>query len=256
VNLIPSLFNLIVNLEGRKQKEGIDYTIVFRTFGDSHDVEKVCFEFNRFCNGTHEYFSVEKDLQEALKLKTINLTESPDNYTIGYFYVNGNDSNGSHLVVGSLNRPKEMNQVVDPSIPVELLLNHQQSGRKSVRLISNVEQIYNTLLKEIGNGRSLFYRDYWYWWNSHREESQCGKRFIFDPNDHSTLQIFFDDNAVMEGWPNRGIVGLIDANTGEILDQQKYFKVTFWNSEPYNAIMDEHYFEKCVLESERNWNMM
>jgi len=253
VNLIPSLFNLVKWLERRRLSGEIEYAIIFRTFGDEHDVHNVCSEFNDFCQGKHAYFALDDDLKESLKNKILDLTEKPDNYAIGYLYVNGNEGHNSYLVTGSLKRPVEMNQAVDPSIPIEQLIQHQKPSPDRVHLIKGVKDIYSTLLRATQDGTSAFYRDYWYWWNANREEAESGKRFVIDPEDQSILQIFFDDNAVMPGWPTRGIISLIDANTGHTLDQNQHAGLNIWKSEPYLAIMDDHYFEKCVQESEKKW---
>eukprot|EP00944_MAST-04C_sp_MAST-4C-sp1_P015168 g15168.t1 len=45
--ILPSFFNLVTTLH----QNGRDFGIVFRTFGI--DLEEVCFEFNRFCEGKH-----------------------------------------------------------------------------------------------------------------------------------------------------------------------------------------------------------
>jgi hypothetical protein len=50
-HLIPSFFRTLIFLKKNKR----EFCINFRTFGD--DLEKVVWEFNRFCNGQHPCYS-------------------------------------------------------------------------------------------------------------------------------------------------------------------------------------------------------
>jgi len=50
-HLIPSFFRTLIFL--KKQKR--EFSVIFRTFGE--DLEKVKWEFNRFCDGNHPCFS-------------------------------------------------------------------------------------------------------------------------------------------------------------------------------------------------------
>ena len=50
-HICPSFFRTLIYL--KKQKR--EFSVVFRTFGD--DLDKVKWEFNRFCDGNHPCFS-------------------------------------------------------------------------------------------------------------------------------------------------------------------------------------------------------
>ena len=50
-HLIPSFFRTLIYLKKNKR----EFAIAFRTFGN--DLEKVTWEFNRFCNGQHPCYS-------------------------------------------------------------------------------------------------------------------------------------------------------------------------------------------------------
>ena len=50
-HLIPSFFRTLIYLKKNKR----EFSIAVRTFGN--DLEKVTWEFNRFCNGQHPCYS-------------------------------------------------------------------------------------------------------------------------------------------------------------------------------------------------------
>jgi hypothetical protein len=250
VKLIPAFFNMVLSLEQRRINNEIEYSIIFRTFGDVHDVKNVVAEYNDFCLGRHPRYT---NVPPSLRDKAINLQEGSHNLTIGYLYVNSNHKNGSYLIGGSLNRVRLMDGIVDPSVPIDELLHNQKPSRDSVKLFSGVHEIYNTIMEQTKTGACMFYRDYWYWWSANREFSDSGKRFIIDPTDTSVLQIFIDDNVTMPDWPTKGIVSLIDSNTGETIDQKPYLNVLLWDCKPYCAITEETYFENMILQAEQIW---
>ena len=60
-------------------------------------------------------------------------------------------------------------------------------------------------------------RDYYPFWKAHNERSRAGKLLLLDPDDESTIQVFFDDNI---GHGSAHIVDVRDVRTGSPLPFQ------------------------------------
>ena len=78
--------------------------------------------------------------------------------------------------------------------------------------IGKVERIYQKIIKETGH---FALKDNWKEWNSNKEKSDFGKRFIFDPRDPGTLSIFIDDNINADG-TEKDIVAPIALGQGPV----------------------------------------
>lgn len=99
--LIPSFFRTILYLKKTKR----EFAIVFHTF--DQDLPRVIKEFNYFCQGNHPCFngrngmpSAKFDNSKGNRYMELNKTN------ISYLMRRNEKADGSHLVVGGLERVK------------------------------------------------------------------------------------------------------------------------------------------------------
>jgi hypothetical protein len=158
----------------------------------------------------------------------------------GNFYRNGESEDHLYLVEGTIDQIEDMNK--EKFGDRESVQNHYQT--KDVNVVSGYQKIYSSILE---TKETRAYRDHYHWWNGNNRKPESGKVFLVDPSDKDTLQIFFDDNVIMEG-NNNGIIDLRHVN-GSSLNMDEHLGVFVHHVEALHSIMDEDYFYNLVKKS-------
>mmetsp|Transcript_269 Transcript_269/g.914 ORF Transcript_269/g.914 Transcript_269/m.914 type:complete len:441 (-) Transcript_269:25-1347(-) len=228
--ILPAFFRLMLWLEENNRL----YSIVFRTFGDMHDIEAITTEFNQFCRGEHPQFPHNV---ESLRTKIIDMD---DKDSFGFFHRN---DERTLLVLGEYNQPKR--------IDAEF---RTQDEHKLHKVIRGEQSIYDYLMQATRSGKTLALRDFYSYWSWKGEKPLAGKVFLIDLEESTTLQIFFDDNVSIEGPQGRGIVDLRDAKTHKHLEPQSHYMGLYLQDVlPIYSITNPSYFIEAVVESEKRF---
>ncbi len=246
VNILPSFFRCILQLLEDDQT----FSIVFRSFGDLHDFELVCEEFNLFCDGKHPQFSnlSEKQIQQLCSFKLDPHHRTTLNESIGFFFQNSMDQ--IHLIVGSLQRPKTMDT------HISLAVEEHMKSMENVKLVSGYHSIHEFLMKQMTKPyQSFCFRDYYYYWNANNEKGHFGKQMFVDLKDQQNFQLFFDDNIKMSGYPTHSILSVRDEN-GVPLDVEKFQNVFGKHIYCLESIQNENFFYEAVQEKVSIWKGM
>lgn len=248
VNILPAFFHMVDYLIMSNRK----FKIIFRTFGDLHDVELVMTEFNKFCNNEHHRFRT-NDEYLANRRKNYVLDDSVwqigTNLSIGYFYVDGECQSNVHLVLGSIARPAELDSL---QISQQQLCSFITERQPTTSILNGFDAIYKFIQSTPHCCMAL--RDFYYWWNAHNERPEYGKLHLVDTSDTRVLSIFVDDNIRMFGFPNKGIVNLRDAHTGEPLPQEHYLNTFLHHVCGYKLVVDHQYYIKMIEHHEKSFH--
>lgn len=249
VNILPGFFDLLLHLVNTKR----EFSIIFRTFGDMHDISMVTKEFNQFCEGKHPWY--EKQVPKELKQRALYIDKNYTSHKLGYMFLHGHKPTQVHFITGTIDRPVILEKLINHEEIPDLAQIITQESNVSVNVVTGYERIYDTVLQETQDGSTCSFRDFYYWWNANNEYAHSGKCFVVDPSDENTLQIFLDDNIYMSNdFPAKSIVNLRDKRTGELMRNDQYMDLFLVQVEPLDAIPNRNYFIEKVELCERNWS--
>lgn len=119
---------------------------------------------------------------------------------------------------------------------------------KNCEIIQGYKDIYKYLMSRKD---TLAIRDFYPWWNANNRHPSAGKLFLIDPEDKDILQVFFDDNVIME----KSDLGIIDVRNinGNNIDFLTRLDHNLVMVQPLESVFRENYFmerlEKCI----ENW---
>eukprot|EP00941_MAST-03F_sp_MAST-3F-sp1_P002922 g2922.t1 len=227
--ILPSFFNLVTTLH----QNGRDFGIVFRTFGI--DLEEVCFEFNRFCEGKHPLSKgILLDGSDGGIDRRVSLP-----YGTGHW---------------SRTKPFDVKGKHDDGISLTLV----DEESKFVRNVKGAKQCLQSIEKYVfGNSgaRTLALQDDWPYWARNGEADNSGK-ILLVRNPLTDLHeatdgihhIFFDDNIERS---RSHIVDARDFLSGEALKFENTKGIWLVKAEPLHAIGNESYFVEEVEKCER-----
>eukprot|EP01080_Neovahlkampfia_damariscottae_P006115 gene6115-10122_t len=235
VFILPTFFKMILDLI----KDKIEFSLVIRTFGI--DIDEIAEELNLFCEGKHpNYPNVKFNGENGTKDLRLHGTKT------GNFYRNGDLEDHLYLVEGTIDQIEDMDhkKYSNVSAVESFYENHQ-----NISVTSGYEKIYSKILS---SNETRAFRDHYHWWNSNNRSPDSGKVFIVNPEDKDVLQIFFDDNIIMEG-ENNGIVNLRHVN-GVSLDINEHLGVFVHHVEALCSITDENYFYNLIQKSLKAFN--
>ncbi|KAL0482031.1 hypothetical protein AKO1_013286 [Acrasis kona] len=261
VNILPGFFDLLLHLTNKNR----DFTIIFRTFGDMHDISLVTKEFNLFCSGLHPRYT---NVPSSLELKQLLVDPNIPNKNVGFMFLHGPSAEQVHLFTGSIERPLLLKDLMNQQEISNLEEVVNSNSVVPLEMYTGYKSIYNTVSQHAKDGRTCSYRDFYYWWNVNNERSHAGKVYVVDPSDTKTLQIFLyvifiskdpndlfsDDNVYMgHESPSRGIINMRDSRTGENMRHEQFVDMLLVHVEPFDAIRDPLFFIKKVELCEKKW---
>jgi len=235
-HLIPSFFRTLVYL--KKQKR--EFSVCFRTYGK--DLDKVVWEFNRFCDGNHPCYSgrngtpsIKFDGSKGTKdLRIKNFLQK------GCFFRYSNLIEDMKFLQGTHDRvSNDFNVISDHmnSDEWEDFEMHQEPINAYMGIMTTLQKCGTMAINE----------DYENWKeNDHHRE--VAKLLMIDQADYNTQHIFFDDNADED---DDCIVDVRDVITGEIVSNNKFMDRYVVKSEPHRAILEVDYFIKKIEECEQ-----
>ena len=205
--ILPSFFKLLLVLEEKK----IDYSIVFRTFGD--DIPKVAEEFNLFCEGNHPICSQFESFRK----------------------MDGSD--------GTIDK-----RLCLPQYNGKILRNEDNMVFVTVNqnnVIATFEGYdeFNRILSEwTYGGRTVSIQDDFHHWAKHGESDHSGKLLILQNEANKIKQLFFDDNIEYD---HAHIVDVRDHNF-KSLPYTVTKGACLFKIQPYDAIIDHEYYTKLL----------
>lgn len=184
INILPGFFDLLLHLVKNER----EFAVIFRTFGDMHDIKMVTDEFNLFCEGKHPQYK--ERIPDELRNRVLYIDSNKFNSKVGYMFRHGHLPSQVHLVTGTIDRPTFLEKLIDQGeiSNIQEVVNQAQTVQGIVH--TGYDHIYDTVINETQDGSTCSYRDFYYWWNANNEQSHCGKCFVVDPSDEDVLQIF------------------------------------------------------------------
>lgn len=232
--VVAPFFRLVQTLTARGRR----FSIVIRTFGT--DINNgLCREINAFAEGKHPLYpdAGRFDGSDGRPDLRISL-DDPQSH--GSFY---RDSNGTHLVFGTLERPPPDNDMS------EVGLRHFDG--QGLRIVDGHEAIAAEIAGMTTRRGISALRDYWPWWGkANHEKGEAGKPIYVDTADFSTHPIFFDDHIATEDAEDAHIIDVRDTS-GTPLPFSSVVGVHAIRSEPLDCLTDADYFVKWVDAAER-----
>ena len=160
----------------------------------------------------------------------------------GNFYRNGDLEDQLYLIEGTIDQIEDMDE--EKYKDLKSIENFYKSKEQNISVTNGYEKIYSKILN---SNETRAFRDHYNWWNSNNRSPDSGKVFLINPEDKDVLQIFFDDNILMEG-DNNGIVNLRHVN-GISLDINEHLGIFVHHVEALHSITNENYFYNLVKES-------
>lgn len=211
-----------------RQKDGRDFAVVFRTFGD--DIPLLVKEHNMYCRGEHPVFATsdKMDGSDGGVDRTVHLPVATGRF-IRHADIPGVQGSGVHLATTI-----------------------EEHGETVVDAVTGYHACMDVLSAKIREGhRTLAIKDHYPYWHTNGETAECGKILLVDPKEASEHHIFFDDNV---GFANTGaeIVDVRDVGTGETLPYAAIINQYLVKAQPTEAALNATYFYDKVKECERN----
>jgi hypothetical protein len=247
VNILPGFFALLFHLVNT----GRDFSLIFRTFGDMHDIKLVTKEFNQFCEGKHPQYQ-HVTIPEQIRKRALYVTPDEQNTKVGYMFRHGHHTEQAHLIVGTIERPGVLEKCMDDNMS-NLRDVVSQNAVVPVTLHTGYHNIYSTIMEQTKDGSTCSYRDFYFWWNVNNERGHSGKCFVVDTEDRETLQIFLDDNVYMgNDFPSKSIINLRNLQ-GDLLNLTDFMDLFLVQVEPVDAIPDRNFFIDKIELCEKNW---
>jgi hypothetical protein len=133
-------------------------------------------------------------------------------------------------------------------------VSEEEVGRgEGTRVLEGFSAIYAGLAERVGRPgcHSLALRDYYPFWKRHNERSHAGKLLLLDPNDHSALHLFLDDNI---GYDEAHIVDVRSVDTGGPVPFRVAVGTSLIKVEPLNAVLDNRYFCRTIETAVRRYS--
>jgi hypothetical protein len=236
-HLIPSFFRTLIYL--KKQKR--EFSVIFRTFGN--ELDKIVWEFNRFCNGLHPCFSgrngtplIRFDGSKGAKDLRIR-----DGEQKGLFYRLSNEIQDTRFLQGTYDRENktyhEFNQVL-----------YDDSTYSNFEMSEDHLIIYQKILDTLKKFSSMAISDDYNSWTENDNHREVAKLLLLDQGDYGTQHIFFDDKADDDEDCN---VDARDVISKEILSDKKTKNINVIKVEPHRAILEPDYFIKMIEIAEQ-----
>jgi len=205
--ILPCFFTLLLVLA----EKDIDYSIVFRTFGD--DTPKISDELNSFCEGKHPICS---------KFETFKKMDGSDGTIDRRLYLpqyNGKVlRNEDHMVFVTVNQ----NNVIET--------------------FEGYDEFMRILSEWTKCGRTASIQDDFHFWAKHGESDSSGKILVLQNETSEMKQLFFDDNIEYD---HAHIVDVRDHNY-KPLPFSVTKNVCLFKIQPYEAITDPNYYVKLI----------
>lgn len=240
--MLPAFFHLVSALE----KQGRQFAIVFRSFGDDH--EKIKTEWNAFCELRHPVFSQLIKDSGALDGTAAAL---PDR-RIHEIHTLYRDETGPMLILGTFtNGPSSAKwDAWAKSKPKPVA--DTRGGRGFVReelgssTVDGVAELQTWLHQVLKNGETAAIKDDWAWWQFHDEQSVGGKLLPLIAGD-DTQQIFFDDNVEIDD-PR-----IVDCRypDGTSVPAEQALNRLCVKVNPVEALIDKFYFLRKLDKAEK-----
>lgn len=223
--LLPCFLELILYLK----ETGIDYEIVFRTFGS--DYKEIKKAFNEFCNGKDPkykgiFFNGENGSKD-LRIKQCNS-----------IYRNGDSIEDCYMILDCENGYEKIDKNLKKK-DLEKMFPEKK--------ILKGHEIYEYIVNAKG---SIYIRDFYFWWNFNHRNPRSGKLFIID-NSSDILQMFFDDNVIINNSMEEGIIDQRDIHSGEFIHTSKTIGMNIHQVYPLLSISNEKYMIELIKEGIR-----
>ena len=215
--ILPAFFKLLKYLRDSNR----EFSITFRTFGE--DLKRVATEFNAFCTGNHP-LSHGFEMPEKCLLSSYMLSFVRQDFEPRLTLLSGTD----------------IDFQCDP---------HILSHYRSQIVKSGVDEVLRFLNEIASKGKTLGIRDMFDYWKLHNREVTAGKPCYVDMSGKNHHTIFFDDN-VKEN--DAYIVDMRDETTGEPLPFSETNGVFLVRVVPFEMLLDENYYIKCLEDCEEN----
>lgn len=119
---------------------------------------------------------------------------------------------------------------------------------------NQIEENLSEIYKELYSSKHIAIRDDYDYWERHQYQTPYSKSFLLDPNNDEILEIFFDDNILLDN-QEINIVAPIDINTNQIMsikDLAQRGQVVAVDT--LEAIVNDQYFIERVQEALSNKN--
>jgi hypothetical protein len=117
-----------------------------------------------------------------------------------------------------------------------------RGGDQVTQTIQKVDEMYRFFRDSQGH---MAIQDDWKTWNNDQERERSGKPFIFDPEDHLALSLFFDDHIILDPNSEFNIIHAIKAD-GLSLPVKDYLNRNLFAADTIEAVLDEDYFLNLV----------
>jgi len=185
-HLIPSFFRTLIYL--KKQKR--EFSVCFRTFGK--DLQKVAWEFNRFCSGTHPCYSGRNGtplirFDGSKNAKDLRLRDPSQR---AFFVRASSDAKDARLVQGTYDRPAC--ELEDDEQLREVL---EEEKYEDCTLQKEPIQQYLGILDTLKKFSSMAISDDYENWKANDNHREVAKLLFIDQGEYNTQHIFFDDCA-------------------------------------------------------------
>ena len=228
--IVPSFYKLLIFL--RKNK--IEFSIIFRTFGN--DLKFISKEFNYFINGQHPLYSG----KNGTSLIKFDVGKIPRNFNLlkknfGIFFRKNSDYNKTFLFKGNIE-----NECYD-----EILKNEE------ILKFETFNEIFLEKKESLKKNACLAYKDDFGFLKKNfdiKKNNFCGKLFLLDKSDFSTLEIFFDDN-ISEKNENENLIDIWDIYKKKRISLKEAKNKFLFKVDIISAILDQDYFIKAVNNS-------
>lgn len=185
-HLIPSFFRTLIYL--KKQKR--EFSVVFRTFGKC--LNKVVWEFNKFCSGTHPCYSGRNGtplikFDGSKNAKDLRLRDPAQ---MGFFVRGSSEARDTKLVQGTFDRP-DMHLEDEGQIRDAL----DDDKYEDCTFHGETIQQYSAMLDALKKFSSMAISDDYSNWKENDFHREVAKVLFLDQADYNTQHIFFDDHA-------------------------------------------------------------
>ena len=237
-HLIPSFFRTLIFLKKQKREFGV----LFRTFGK--ELDKIVWEFNRFCNGLHPCFSgrngtplIRFDGSKGTKDLRIR-----DDMQKAMFFRLSNEIQDTRMLQGTYDRDEksydEFNQIL-----------YEDSQMSAMEMHDDILVVQQKIMDTLKKFSSMAISDDVKNWTDNDNHREVAKLMLLDQGDYGTQHIFFDDKADED---EDCIVDARDVISKEILSDKKMKNVYVIKVEPHRAILEPDYFIKMIEIAESN----
>ena len=239
-HIIPSFFRTLIYL--KKQKR--EFAVVFRNFA-SKELDKIVWEFNRFCSGTHPCYSGRNGtplirFDGSKNAKDLRIRDPSQK---AFFVRASSDAKDAKLVQGTYVRPDCELEGED-----QLAEALEADDYEDCVLQREPIQQYLGILDTLKKYSSMAISDDHENWQANDYHREVAKLLFIDQGEYNTQHIFFDDNAD-EG--EDCIVDVRDVVTQEIVEYDKFINLYAVKVEPHRAILEPDYFIKQIEIAEQ-----